>query len=68
LSPAVLAAAYVAIGLGCAMPELLRASKQATARRRLSSVLSAVVTVVLWPLWAPFALSPRPARRRPERR
>jgi hypothetical protein len=51
--------AYVVIGLGCAVPELFQVSKRRTPLQRLSSIASALVTVILWPLWAPFALSPR---------
>jgi len=65
LSFGVLAAIYVAIGLGCAVPELLRATKQRSLAQRVSSILSALLTVFLWPLWAPFALSP--PRQRPRR-
>jgi hypothetical protein len=68
MNPAVLAAVYVVVGLGCALPELLRISKQTTPARRLSCALSALLTLTLWPLWAPFALAPRPVRRRAERR
>jgi hypothetical protein len=61
----VLAAAYLLIGLACALPELLRASQPGTPARRLSMILSALLTVILWPLWAPFALAPgRPGKRR----
>jgi len=68
VSPLVLAAVYVVIGLGCAMPELLRLPKLRTRGQRIYLAASALLTVILWPLWAPFALTPRSARRRPSRR
>jgi hypothetical protein len=65
LSSTFLAVVYVAIGLGCALPELFRSSKAGTLAQRIPLVLSALATVILWPLWAPFALAPR---RRPRAR
>ena len=68
MSPRVLAVIYVVIGLGCAAPEFVKASKRRTRGERMALVASALLTVILWPLWAPFALAPRrPSRRRPER-
>jgi len=68
LSPRVLAIIYVVIGLGCAVPEFVKASKLGTRGERIALVASALLTVILWPLWAPFALAPRPpSKRRPER-
>jgi hypothetical protein len=59
LSSSFLAVIYVAIGIGCALPELFRISKVRAPGQRIPLVLSALATVVLWPLWAPFALAPR---------
>jgi hypothetical protein len=59
LSTSYLAVVYVAIGLGCALPELFRISKVRTPGQRILLVLSSLATVILWPLWAPFALAPR---------
>ena len=68
MNPLVLAAIYLVVGLGCALPEFLRAAKPGKAAERLAPLLSALMTVVLWPLWAPFALAPRqPRKRRAER-
>ena len=68
MSPSVLAVVYVVIGLACAVPEFVRISKLRTRRERIALIASALLTVILWPLWAPFALAPRrPSRRRPER-
>ncbi len=59
MSPTVLAGTYFLVGLVCAALEL-RAVRHRTSR----DFASAAVTLVLWPLWAPFALSPRPGSRR----
>jgi pimeloyl-ACP methyl ester carboxylesterase len=59
MSPTVLAGAYFLVGLACAALEL-RGVRHRTSR----DVASAAVTLVLWPLWAPFALSPRAGSRR----
>jgi hypothetical protein len=68
LSPRILAVVYVVIGLGCAVPEFVRISRLRTRGARIALVASALLTVILWPLWAPFALAPRrPSKRRPER-
>ncbi len=48
-----LLALYALVGLACAIAVVRRAPT-----RGLGAVLSAVVTVPLWPLWAPFALGP----------
>ncbi len=55
-----LLALYAVIGLACAIAVFRRA-----ATRDVSTVLSALVTVPLWPLWAPFALAPQRAEGRP---
>jgi hypothetical protein len=64
----VLAVVYVVIGLACAMPELLCVPKVRTPGQRIYVVASSFFTVILWPLWAPFALTPRSPKRRPPRR
>lgn len=46
---------YVIVGLGLGGLVYVRAPQ-----RGISRVASAVATVGLWPLWAPFALAPRP--------
>jgi hypothetical protein len=49
---------YAVLGMACAIAVLRRASAMDA-----STVVSAVAAVVVWPLWAPFALgTPRPAR------
>ena len=48
-------AVYALVGLACAIAVFRRT-------RGPSAVVSAVVTVPLWPLWAPFALAPPRAR------
>jgi hypothetical protein len=50
---------YAAIGIACAIAVLRKA-----AVRDASTIASAVVTVPLWPLWAPFALATRDGPRR----
>lgn len=55
-----LLALYALIGVACAIAVYHRAST-----RDASTVLSALATVPLWPLWAPFALAPS---RRPHAR
>jgi hypothetical protein len=55
LSTHALVALYVAVGLALGGLVYLRAHE-----RGFSRAASAVVTVGLWPLWAPFALAPRP--------
>ncbi|MGZ3478208.1 MAG: hypothetical protein ACXVCJ_27170, partial [Polyangiales bacterium] len=54
---------YAILGIACAIAVFKRAPS-----RGVGTVLSALVTVPLWPLWAPFALVPsRPrSRSRPE--
>src|SRR5690242_14363211 len=54
---------YALVGLACAIAVFRRASV-----RGAGNVLSALVTVPLWPLWAPFALAPARThgRARPE--
>lgn len=60
---------YAVIGIACAIAVLRRAPS-----RSVASFASAIATIPLWPLWAPFALAPaRPpgpgrghARARPE--
>jgi hypothetical protein len=44
---------YALVGFACAVAVLRRAPSSSKAR----ALASAVVTVVLWPLWAPFALA-----------
>lgn len=51
----VLVVLYVVVGLGLGGLVYARAPE-----RGLSRVASAVATLGLWPLWAPFALAPRP--------
>ncbi|HEX2871218.1 MAG TPA: hypothetical protein VHP33_08180 [Polyangiaceae bacterium] len=51
----VLVVLYVVVGLGLGGLVYARASE-----RGFSRAASAVATVGLWPLWAPFALAPRP--------
>ncbi|MBX3188277.1 MAG: hypothetical protein KF819_14760 [Labilithrix sp.] len=46
---------YGVVGLGCGLAVWRRATD-----RGLGAVLSALATVPLWPLWAPFALMPSP--------
>ena len=52
MSQLALAALYLAIGLGCAVVHLQRAHALTA-----QVVGSALVTIALWPLWAPFSLS-----------
>ena len=52
-----LLAVYGVIGIACAIAVLRRG--QATGA---SAVTSALATVLVWPLWAPFALGSAPAR------
>ena len=52
-----LLALYAVVGLACAIAVFHRSST-----RGLATVISALVTVPLWPLWAPFALAPPRAR------
>ena len=57
---------YGLVGIACAIAVFRRAPT-----RSLGAVLSSLVTVPLWPLWAPFALGPARAqgpvaRSRPE--
>lgn len=59
MSPTVLAGAYLLVGLACAGLEL-RGVRNRTSR----DFAAAAVTLVLWPLWAPFALSPLTGSRR----
>jgi hypothetical protein len=54
-----LLAVYALVGVACAIAVLRRAPT-----RDLGAVLSAVATVAMWPLWAPFALAPPGARGR----
>jgi hypothetical protein len=51
-----LLALYALVGLACAIAVFRRAPS-----RGIGAVLSALVTVPLWPLWAPFALAPHPS-------
>ena len=53
-----LLALYAVAGVACAIAVFHRSST-----RDLGAVLSALVTVPLWPLWAPFALAPPRATR-----
>lgn len=48
---------YALVGIACAIAVLRRAPT-----RGLGALLSALATVPLWPLWAPFALGPTRAR------
>ncbi len=48
-----LLALYALVGLACAIAVFRRAPA-----RGIGAVLSAVVTIPIWPLWAPFALGP----------
>jgi hypothetical protein len=50
---------YLAIGTVCAAMGYERAPK-----RDVRALLAALVTLAIWPLWAPFALLPAPRRRR----
>ena len=50
----ILLALYFAIGLACAGFVLVPAPE-----RNAKVLGSALATVVLWPLWAPFALAPQ---------
>lgn len=52
-----LLALYAVLGVACAVAVLRRASP-----RGVGAVVSAIVTVPLWPLWAPFALAPSRGR------
>ena len=53
---------YALVGIACAIAVFRRAPK-----RSFGAVVSAIATVPLWPLWAPFALAPsRPRAARPE--
>jgi hypothetical protein len=52
MSQVALAALYLAIGIGCAVVHLQRA-RAVTAQ----VVGAALLTIALWPLWAPFSLS-----------
>jgi hypothetical protein len=45
---------YALVGIACAIAVFRRAPKRGAA-----ALVSAVATVPLWPLWAPFALSPQ---------
>jgi hypothetical protein len=49
---------YAVIGLACAIAVLRNAPGP-----RVHAVVSAVMTIPLWPIWAPFALSHSPPRR-----
>ena len=55
MSTHVLVVLYVAVGLALGGLVYLRAPE-----RGFSRAVSAIATVGLWPLWAPFALAPRP--------
>ncbi len=48
---------YALVGLACAIAVLRRAPS-----RGAGALLSALATIPLWPLWAPFALAPARAR------
>lgn len=48
---------YALVGIACAIAVFRRAPS-----RGVGAVFSALVTVPLWPLWAPFALGPSRAR------
>ena len=54
---------YALIGIACAIAVFRRAPSHGA-----GALFSALVTVPLWPLWAPFALAPSRAQRtsRPE--
>ena len=58
MSTHVLVVLYVAVGLALGGLVYLRAPE-----RGFSRAVSAIATVGLWPLWAPFALAPRPLPR-----
>jgi hypothetical protein len=53
-----LLALYAVVGVACAIAVFHRSTT-----RDLGALMSALVTVPLWPLWAPFALAPARARR-----
>jgi hypothetical protein len=56
-----LLALYATIGVACAVAVMRRAEGP-----RAAALASALVTVPLWPVWAPFALGRTRARRGPE--
>jgi hypothetical protein len=59
MSSTLLVGAYLLVGLACAVIEH-RGARSGTSR----DLAAAAFTLLLWPLWAPFALSPRTGARR----
>ena len=59
MSSTLLVGVYLLVGLACALIEH-RGARSRTSR----DLAAAAFTLLLWPLWAPFALSPRTGSRR----